>query len=467
MPDSSRFDSDDSAPEILGYRIVRHLSSGGMGRLYYAIQQSLNRPVVIKVANHSDSDSQVEVIERFEREAFLQAKGSHPNVVGIIDRGTIDGRFYIVMEYVEGGDLRSRLNTNRQMSLGQARHVLIGIGQAVSALHEKSIVHRDLKPENILLGQDGTVRLTDFGIAVTVPTVGDLTSKDASLGTMDYMAPEQQHRLGVDERADQYALALIAYELLAACRPNRVIVPPSEHNPDLTEQVDRVILKALQYDPDDRFESVSIFSETLDQCLQECSDRRTGGLRRLATLLDKNYARRHVAILGSTIVLAASVAIGMLYQRSREDSINTPVTSLDTSESVELIEQTAALPYRIQEGELQILLVRTRRDSHWTIPKATQLSKNSLAFTADDEAFEEAGVIGVARSNPLGTYTYKLDGQWYRVTVIPFLVSEELSTWPEQSRSREWCTVEMATSMIRADGLRHMVRRFRPADSNR
>jgi serine/threonine protein kinase len=172
MPDSSRFDSDDSAPEIPGYRIVRHLSSGGMGRLYYAIQQSLNRPVVIKVANHSDSDSQVEVIERFEREAILQAKGSHPNVVGIIDRGTIDGRFYIVMEYVEGGDLRTRLNINRKMSLGQARHVLIGIGQAVSALHEKSIVHRDLKPENILLGQDGTVRLTDFGIAVTVPTVG-------------------------------------------------------------------------------------------------------------------------------------------------------------------------------------------------------------------------------------------------------------------------------------------------------
>ena len=75
--------------------------------------------------------------------------------------------------------------------------------------------------------------------------------------------------------------------------------------------------------------------------------------------------------------------------------------------------------------------------------------------------------MGAADSNPLGTYTYKLNVQWYRVSVIPFLVSEELSTWPEQSRSREWCTVEIATSMIRADGLRHMVRRFRPTDSNR
>ena len=261
--------SAEPLPEIPGYRIVRLIGSGGMGQVYLAVQLSLNRSVVIKVLSSVDGSSEEDWAARFEREAALMVQGSHPNVVGIIDRGNTGGTLYIVMEYIEGGDLRSRLRRGRPMSIRQARPILAAIGRGLTALHERGIIHRDLKPENVLLDQDGTVRIADFGIAACLDQVGDLTNENISPGTLDYMAPEQRHRLGIDARVDQYALAFVAYEMLVGRRPLGIVGSPSDRNPDLTKNVDDVILCGLQEDPDDRFPTVTDFSKSLDRSLAE------------------------------------------------------------------------------------------------------------------------------------------------------------------------------------------------------
>lgn len=482
MSESTRIDTDGEVPEIRGFRIVRDLGSGGMGRLFYAIQESLSRPVVIKIAHQKGAKPEPEVIERFEREALLQAKGSHPNVVGIIDRGTVDDRLYIVMEYVAGQDLRARLSSELPMSIAEAREVLSSMGQAVASLHQKSIVHRDLKPENILVGDDGKVRIADFGIAVSSDQIDDLSESEKSLGTYDYMAPEQKHRLGVDERADQYSLAIIAYELLTSRRPKRVVSPPSEHNVKLSERVDRAILRALQFDPSDRFADVSAFAESLDQALEECvasprqiatTDTKTVSTTDLATTSGSGAKRvsanrQLVAVLGLMIV---ATGIALFVFRQTGDTASAPSDGLDSNPlpgsydaSVGLyVEQTAALPYRFQRGVLQILLVRTLRDSHWTIPKATQDQFRTRDDVAIQEARTEAGVVGFVRDAPIGQYRYTRSGKDYRVTVIPVLVQDQLSEWPDQGRrAQQWCTKERALEEAGSSGLRDLIREFSP-----
>jgi hypothetical protein len=483
MSESSRIDTDGEVPEIPGFRIVRDLGAGGMGRLFYAIQESLARAVVIKIAHRRGDELEREDVARFEREALLQAMGSHPNVVGIIDHGTVDGRLYIVMEYVEGEDLRSRLGSDSAMTMDEARKILLSMGDAVASLHQKSIVHRDLKPENILVADDGTIRIADFGIAVTTAQIAELSDSEVSLGTHDYMAPEQKHRLGVDQRADQYSLALIAYEILASRRPTRVVAPPSEFNSELNARVDQTILKALQYDPDDRFEDVRAFAETLDQALRACSDQlgAGGSTDREKTSVGAVSRKRLGVMLGLLILIVSGVAGGLYHQRSRQQQL--PVNGQDpavaaaelaaaelaaevqaAASSSDFVEQTAALPYRFQQGMLQILLVRTLRDSHWTIPKRTQESGKPLVDTAGEEAKLEAGVIGSVHSDSIGAYEYSRGGKNYRVTVMPLLVEEQLATWIEQQRAQQWCTKERALDEVAAIDLRKLIRDFSPTD---
>ena len=132
------------------------------------------------------------------------------------------------------------------------------------------------------------------------------------------------------------------------------------------------------------------------------------------------------------------------------------------SDELEFIEQTGALGYRIRDGVLQVLLIRSRHDHHWTIPKAGQDHQTTVRETVEREAFAEGGFRGIVLSSPVGTYDYAKKGDSYRVTVFPVLVEEELSEWPEQFRKREWCSVETVADLDAAEGLRDLVRDFRP-----
>jgi serine/threonine-protein kinase PpkA len=201
---------------IPGYEIQKQIGEGGMATAYLAIQKSLGRQVVLKVLNAA-RQKLGENVERFMNEARIVASLNHPNVVTIFDIGRTQDFIYMSMEYVEGGDLRSRLRN--KLAPHEALDILVKIGGGLSAAHKKGIIHRDVKPGNVLFRKDGTPLLGDFGIAKRLTTDLDLTATGIFLGSPNYMAPEQADAGPIDGRADIYSLGIIFYEMLTGNKP--------------------------------------------------------------------------------------------------------------------------------------------------------------------------------------------------------------------------------------------------------
>ena len=242
---------------IPGFELLRKLGSGGMGTVYLARQESLNRHVAVKVLDRVDDPS---ALRRFERESLLAASVTHPNIVFIVDAGIVDGTPYLVQEFVDGCSLADVLR-ERRLSAAEVCDILEPVTNALAELHQAGILHRDLKPRNILIDGQGRPMLSDFGLAVCIESGSTLTHSEMIVGTLDYMAPEQRHRLDVDERADQYSLAAVAYEMLTGDKPLGAFKRPSELNPLLPASVDSILMRALSRDPDDRFADVrSLFA---------------------------------------------------------------------------------------------------------------------------------------------------------------------------------------------------------------
>src|SRR6201987_5729242 len=171
------------------YRLEARIGAGGMSTVYRAQDETLDRSVAIKLLNRevsSDSDQ----LERFRREARAVAQLSHPHVVGVIDAGEDEGRPYIVFEYIEGEPLKERIRRSGRLPIAEAVAYAIEIARALGAAHARHIVHRDVQPQNVLIGEEGSAKVTDFGIARTLDEEG-LTADGRGLGTTDYVSPEQ------------------------------------------------------------------------------------------------------------------------------------------------------------------------------------------------------------------------------------------------------------------------------------
>src|ERR1700704_557097 len=190
------------------YRLEARIGSGGMSTGYRAMGVALERQVAIKLMNRevaSDSDQ----LERFRREARAVAQLSHPHIVGVIDAGEDDGRPYIVFEYVEGETLKDRIRRLGRLPIAEAVAYAIEIARALGAAHARHIVHRDVKPQNVLIDEEGSAKVTDFGIARSLDEEG-LTAEGRVLGTTDYVSPEQA--LGHDianGQCDIYSLGIV------------------------------------------------------------------------------------------------------------------------------------------------------------------------------------------------------------------------------------------------------------------
>jgi serine/threonine protein kinase len=274
-----------------------------MGEVYAARQNALGRLVAVKFLALEGGGGSSESLDRFRREAELMARVTHPNILSVYDFGAIEGRPYLVMEYVEGGDLRRRMTPGEPAAVRQVRAIVGPVCEALACLHRQGILHRDLKPENILMHEETNPKVADFGIAVLRARVGSLTQTGIGLGTVGYVAPEQQYCLKVDERADQYSLAAIAYELLTGEKSLGIFKPPSDHNPRLDARVDAVVMRALQDDPEARYPSVREFGAALDEALEGLATRRRGHSARLLSGL---------AGVGALLAVAVLVATGYL-----------------------------------------------------------------------------------------------------------------------------------------------------------
>src|SRR5436309_11798461 len=189
------------------YRQEARIGSGGMSTVYRALDETLQRQVAIKLMNRevtSDSDE----LERFRREARAVAQLSHPHVVGVIDAGEDEGRPYIVFECVEGETLKDRIRRMGRLPIAEAVAYAIEISRALGAAHARHIVHRDVKPQNVLLDEEGSAKVTDFGIARTLDEDG-LTADGRVLGTTDYVSPEQALGQPATGQAHLYAPCVV------------------------------------------------------------------------------------------------------------------------------------------------------------------------------------------------------------------------------------------------------------------
>jgi eukaryotic-like serine/threonine-protein kinase len=262
------------------YHILEQLGEGGMAVVYKAYDTRLERPVAIKVIRVDQFAPSVldQVLKRFEREAKALAKLSHPNIVHVHDYGEYEGAPYLVMEYLPGGVLKSKLGT--AMPWREAIRILHPIAQALAYAHEHNIVHRDIKPSNILLTEKGQPMLSDFGIAKILESeeTANLTSTGMGVGTPEYMAPEQWTGQA-GPLADLYALGVVLYELVTGRKPYTADTPaaimlkqandplprPRQFAPDLPEGVEKVLFKALAKRPEDRYPGMSEFAAALEK----------------------------------------------------------------------------------------------------------------------------------------------------------------------------------------------------------
>ena len=248
--------------------ITRLVGRGGMGAIYHARQRSLDRDVAVKlIAREVSGDTAF--LERFQREAKTLAKLSHPNIVTIYDYGhTSEGQAYLIMEYVDGINLREAISSH-SVGSGDALELVTKMCHALEYAHSKGVVHRDIKPENILLGEDGTLKIADFGIAkivddaVAPPT---LTATRQVLGSLHYLAPEHlEAPQEVDHRVDLYALGVVLYELLTGQLPLGRYEPPSNVGARATPAIDALVMKSLNRKPAQRYQSAAEMNADLEQ----------------------------------------------------------------------------------------------------------------------------------------------------------------------------------------------------------
>jgi beta-lactam-binding protein with PASTA domain/predicted Ser/Thr protein kinase len=246
------------------YRVISRLGSGGMADVYLAQDQLLGREMAVKVLHHHFAEDQ-EFVERFRREASSAAGLSHPNIVGIFDRGEWNGTYYIAMEYVAGRSLKQIVREEGALAPAAAIDIVVQILRAARFAHRRGVIHRDLKPHNVILDEEGRARVTDFGIARA--GASDMTMTGSIMGTAQYLSPEQAQGYTVSSASDLYSIGVILYELLTGVVPfegeTAVAIAfkqvsatpraPSELQPGIPASLDAVVLRALAKDPVERY----------------------------------------------------------------------------------------------------------------------------------------------------------------------------------------------------------------------
>jgi predicted Ser/Thr protein kinase len=245
--------------------ILSLLGKGGMGAVYKARQPALDRMVALKILP-AQAAGGPGFAERFNREARALARLNHPNIVGVFEFGQVNGMPFFIMEFVDGLSLR-QLERAGKLSPREALQIVPQICEALQFAHDEGIVHRDIKPENIMIDKKGRVKIADFGIAKILDPERDiaLTETKGAIGTPHYMAPEQlENPASVDHRADIFSLGVVFYEMLTGELPLGKFSPPSSRKVEVDVRLDDVVLRALERDPDRRYQHVSQVKTAVD-----------------------------------------------------------------------------------------------------------------------------------------------------------------------------------------------------------
>ncbi len=262
------------------YRLEAKLGSGGMSTVYLARDDTLDRPVAVKVM-HREMSEQEDQLQRFRQEARAVAKLTHPNVVAVIDAGEDGGHPYIVFEYVKGETLKQRIGRVGALDTQEAIAYAIEVARGLSVAHSRNMVHRDIKPQNVLIDEEGRAKLTDFGISRQLEQEG-VTATGRVLGTTDYVAPEQAMGKDIDIRSDIYSLGVVLYEMLVGQVPfhadsqvgvamkhvNEELPDVQRRRSEVSAAVALVVERATAKNPDERYQTVAEMIDDLETALE-------------------------------------------------------------------------------------------------------------------------------------------------------------------------------------------------------
>lgn len=269
--------------QIIGnrYQIVKHLGKGGMADVYLAFDTILHRDVAVKILKSDLSNDDVS-LERFKREAGATTQLFHPNIVEVYDVGDDNDKHYIVMEYIKGYTLKQLIKKRGAISYKETVWIMKQLASALLEAHRNNIIHRDVKSQNVLVKDDGTIKLSDFGIALAGDAM-QITSTNSVLGSVHYLAPELSKGKQATMQSDIYSLGIVMYELLTGDVPFKADTPiqvalkhiretiPSVKgiNPDIPQSVENIVIKATAKSLNNRYENVALMLQDLNECLND------------------------------------------------------------------------------------------------------------------------------------------------------------------------------------------------------
>ena len=263
------------------YEIIRSIGEGGMANVYLAQDTILDRKVAVKILR-GDLAEDEKFVRRFQREAISASSLNDPNIVEVYDVGEDDGKYFIVMEYVQGLTLKQLIKKRGSLTLPEVVDIMLQLTSAVAHAHESYIIHRDIKPQNVIILEDGRVKIMDFGIAVAL-NAGEFTQTNSVMGTVYYIPPEQANGGAATIKSDIYSLGILMYELVTGHVPfkgdnpvevaikhmNEPIPSICEYDPEMPQSIENIILRASAKNPKNRYESAWDMHEDLETALDK------------------------------------------------------------------------------------------------------------------------------------------------------------------------------------------------------
>ena len=263
------------------YEIIRSIGEGGMANVYLAQDTILDRKVAVKILR-GDLAEDEKFVRRFQREAISASSLNDPNIVEVYDVGEDDGKYFIVMEYVQGLTLKQLIKKRGSLTLPEVQDIMLQLTSAVAHAHESYIIHRDIKPQNVIILEDGRVKIMDFGIAVAL-NAGEFTQTNSVMGTVYYIPPEQANGASATTKSDIYSLGILMYELVTGHVPfkgdnpvevaikhmNEEIPSICEYDPEMPQSIENIILRASAKNPKNRYDSAWDMHEDLETALDK------------------------------------------------------------------------------------------------------------------------------------------------------------------------------------------------------
>ena len=407
------------------YQIIRSIGEGGMANVYLAHDLILDRDVAVKILRGDLSDDE-KFVRRFQREAIAASSLSHPNIVEMYDVGEDDGKYYIVMEYVDGKTLKSLIKKRGALTLPEVIDIMLQLTSAIACAHDSNIIHRDIKPQNVLIKEDGIVKITDFGIAMALNS-NELTQTNTVMGSVHYLPPEQANGRGATVKSDIYSLGIVMYELLTGEIPfkgdNAVEIAIKQMknqipsvcaiNDQIPQSVENIILKACAKNPKNRYNNVLEMYKDIETCLDED---RVGEKRHV-------YSHSEVEDLEETkelknIKQLASTELDEI-ESAEDKKSNKIIIILGIIIAVLIIGLTIFLivfPKTLKNKEVLVPDV-----ANMTIAEAEKLLKEQGFVINETESIENSDTVEkglVIKSEPIGGVSRK------KGTVITLIVSD-------------------------------------------